>query len=150
MTHDMNLSPPGPPPLNKGGGGPGESGPKRRFRRKNRQEKWERPKPQTGGAGSSRGMHFEMELPGMLNWKFGSLDEAVNRTVRLMIRSVPIARIYNLNEDGEREGISLWLEKCGVACPSCLEEEAVVLMSGVPEKYDELAVCRKCQCSFKF
>lgn len=94
-------------------------------------------------------MHFEMELPGVLNWKFSTLDEAVSRTLRLMIRSVPVARIYNLNEDGEREGISLWMEKCGVACPSCLEDESVVLMSGIPEQYDELAVCRKCQCSFR-
>jgi hypothetical protein len=148
MTYEMNFSPPGPPPLNKGGGGPGDPDLNPRSRRKNREEKGERPKPQTGRSGS-RVMHFEMELPGVLNWKFSTLDEAVSRTVRLMIRSVPVARIYILNEDGEREGISLWLEKCGVACPSCLEEETVVLMSGVPEQYDELAVCRKCHCSFK-
>jgi hypothetical protein len=95
-------------------------------------------------------MHFEMELPGLLNWKFGSLDEAVSRTLRLMIRSIPAARIYQLNEDGEREGIFLWLEKCGVTCPSCRAEDMVVLMSGVPAQYDELAVCRKCECSFKW
>jgi hypothetical protein len=111
-----------------------------------------RPRAAGSGGGPVKAasvMHFETELPDALSWKFGSLDEAVSRTLRLMIRSVPMAVIHALNEDGSRQGVLLRLEKCGVACPSCLAQEAVVLMSGVPPQYDELAVCRNCLCSFR-
>jgi hypothetical protein len=111
-----------------------------------------RPRSAASGGGPAEAapvMHFETELPGVLIWKFGSLDEAVSRTLRLMIRSVARAEIHALNEDGSREGILLRLEKCGVACPSCRAQESVVLMSGVPPQYDELAVCRNCLGSFR-
>ena len=92
---------------------------------------------------------FELEIPGVLNWKFTAIDDAVIRTVRLMVNSIQYACIYQLNEEGSRDGILLWLEKSGIPCPFCSDNETVVRISGVHEKYDELSICRKCERSFR-
>jgi len=94
-------------------------------------------------------MHpYEMEIPGILTWKFKTLEEAVSRTLPVMIRSVPTVRISRIGEDGSPK-IVLSLDADGGACPFCRRPESVIRMRSEVEKYDALKICRDCRRSFR-
>jgi hypothetical protein len=91
---------------------------------------------------------YELEIPGILTWKFKTLDEAVCRTLPLMVRSIPSVLISRMDKDS-RPKVVLRLDADGGACPFCHGAETVIRISGDVERYDALKFCRSCSRSFK-
>jgi hypothetical protein len=91
---------------------------------------------------------FEMEIPGILTWKFKTIEEALNRTIPLMIRYIPPVRISRLDAEG-RPKILMRLDSDGGACPFCRATESVIRIWSELERFDRLKVCRDCKRSFR-
>jgi len=91
---------------------------------------------------------YEMEIPGILTWKFKTIDEAVSRTLPVMVRSIRFASIFHLEEDG-RQNIVLQLEADEGSCPFCRGAESLIRIWSLLERYDALKFCRECYRSFR-
>ena len=91
---------------------------------------------------------YELEIPGILIWKFKTLEEAVRRTLPVMVRSIPSVHIFRLDADA-RQGVVLRLDADGGACPFCRGTESVIRVWSEVERYDALRICRNCRQSFK-
>ena len=99
--------------------------------------------------GTEASMHrYEMEIPGILTWRFKTLEEAVNRTLPVMVRSVPSVRISRIGEDG-RPKVVLRLDADGGTCPFCRGMGSVIRIRSEVERYDALKICRDCRRSFR-
>jgi hypothetical protein len=91
---------------------------------------------------------YELEIPGILTWKFKTLEEAVNRTVPLMIRCIPAVQISRLDAGGG-PSVVMRLDSEGGACPFCRAAESVIRIWSDMERFDRLRVCRDCRRSFR-
>ncbi|RQV98125.1 hypothetical protein EH221_02600 [bacterium] len=88
---------------------------------------------------------FEFEIPGKLVWKFETIEEAVDASLRLMVNSVDFAFIHQLNSQDDREGILVHLERNGSICPNCLEKGTMINFRSDLEKYQNVSFCRECK-----
>lgn len=92
---------------------------------------------------------FELEIPGKYLRKFDTLDEAVRWSSKMMVREVPKAFIYELNEDN-RERIVVRAEKKMRICPSCLQKSELIHYTGAMARYNRLAICQRCEKEFRY
>ena len=88
---------------------------------------------------------FEFEIPGKLVWKFETIEEAVDASIRLMVNSVDFAYIHQLDSQDEREGVLVHLEKNGDTYPNCLNKGTVIDIKSDLTKYQNVSVCRSCK-----
>jgi hypothetical protein len=91
---------------------------------------------------------YELEIQGILTWKFKTLEEAVERTIPLMIRCIPPVQISRMDAVGG-PSVVLRLDPEGGACPFCGGMESVIRIWSDIERFDRLKVCRDCRRSFR-
>jgi hypothetical protein len=107
------------------------------------------PEPDKDAIMGTRPMkHFEFEIPGIIIWKFTTIEDAILRTIHLMSSLNTGVYIYHLQRD-IRQGVVIRLEKDGNACPFCGSGDMLVRVWSTLAQYDDLLICRVCRQSFK-